>query len=135
MPTIVLIVVTAVLPVLLLLPLTEFFMAPANGSRFHRFLEVLYAYLIGYGITVIWTDVGKYMAGRHRPDFLARCEPDYSGIENFTMDTFVYPADVCKGDPHEIREGKLSFPSGHSSTGAYLSVFMACKLLLLCVLS
>ena len=32
--------------------------------------------------------------------------------------------DICTGDPHLIREARVSFPSGHSSFTVYSMVFV-----------
>ncbi|KAL9642755.1 hypothetical protein ABK040_009832 [Willaertia magna] len=53
-------------------------------------------------LTICLTDILKVCAGRLRPDFLSRCKPSIDGS--------------CSGlSLSEIRDGKLSFPSGHSS--------------------
>ncbi|WUR04067.1 phospholipid phosphatase [Vairimorpha necatrix] len=45
----------------------------------------------------------KNLCGRLRPDFLARCRP----VEN-----------ICTGFGKTIKDGRKSFPSGHSATSA-----------------
>ncbi|KNE60609.1 hypothetical protein AMAG_05988 [Allomyces macrogynus ATCC 38327] len=50
------------------------------------------------------TDVTKIVVGRLRPDFLDRCKPvEKSGTW------------TCAGDADLVRNGRVSFPSGHSS--------------------
>ena len=56
-----------------------------------------------FSLTICITDVLKVGAGRLRPDFLSRCLP--SAIDG----------SCTNGDSALIRDGKLSFPSGHSS--------------------
>ncbi|KAI8830496.1 phosphatidic acid phosphatase type 2/haloperoxidase [Chytriomyces cf. hyalinus JEL632] len=53
-------------------------------------------------LTVISTNMVKKAVGRFRPDFLDRCQ--WSVV-----------AMACTGDPAVVREGRVSFPSGHSS--------------------
>lgn len=66
-----------------------------------------------------------------RPDFIARCIPDYSRLHvNVTENTYIEDASVCTGDPHTIIEGRKSFPSGHSCLSACSMVFLiVCSLL------
>ena len=69
-------------------------------------------------MTLLVTLVLKKSVGSLRPNFLARCQPDASG--------------ACTGDPNLIRDGRDSFPSGHTSTafvgGTYLSLYLWGKL-------
>ncbi|KII87338.1 hypothetical protein PLICRDRAFT_163392 [Plicaturopsis crispa FD-325 SS-3] len=82
---------------------------------------------IHHGILSVWASRGlarlitefiKNRVGRLRPDFLARCKWD--GALN-----------ACTGKAEDIRDGRRSFPSGHSSTAfagmTFLSLFIAGK--------
>ena len=72
------------------------------------------------------TDVLKVNIGRFRPDFMARC--------NLNTNQTVIPADliftVCNNTAKRVREGMLSFPSGHSSSAfasaITVSLFIVC---------
>jgi len=82
-------------------------------------------YVLGYRVygliqTIVFTllivEIVKLGVGELRPDFLSRCQP-------------VGAPPVCTGDEATIREGRKSFPSGHSAISfccmMYLSlVFM-----------
>ncbi|TFY66735.1 hypothetical protein EVG20_g4346 [Dentipellis fragilis] len=80
----------------------------------HGFLA-LYS---GRALSHIITEALKNRVGRLRPDFLARC----------AWDTV---AAMCTGDPDTVKDGRRSFPSGHSSTAfagmTFLSLFLAGK--------
>jgi membrane-associated phospholipid phosphatase len=65
--------------------------------------------------TLMFTEPIKLYAGRLRPDFLSRLE--LSGIPGNFSDTRLQ--DLCNATSIPIvREGRLSFPSGHSSVSA-----------------
>ena len=59
----------------------------------------------------------KNAIGRLRPDFLARCQFDGT---------------ACTGDARVVREGRKSFPSGHTAISfaglGYLSLYLAARL-------
>jgi len=99
------------------LPLATFGIAQAGGPSWHDFHHATLGLGEALGVTMLLTGVLKVSVGRLRPDFLARCEP---------------VALQCTGDPVEVREGRLSFPSGHSSLsfagGTYLSLYLWGKL-------
>ena len=67
-------------------------------------------------ITVDWI---KNRVGRLRPDFWSRCEI-YDEVAN-----------ACSGDAWLVKDGRRSFPSGHSSTAFaglfFLTLFLAGK--------
>ncbi|KAI8614971.1 phosphatidic acid phosphatase type 2/haloperoxidase, partial [Chytriomyces sp. MP71] len=65
----------------------------------HRFLLALGFAL---ALTVATTNILKTTIGRFRPDFLDRCQ--YSAASQ-----------DCMGDAALVRDGRMSFPSGHSS--------------------
>jgi membrane-associated phospholipid phosphatase len=77
------------------------------------------------------TDFVKYLVGRLRPDFIARCIPDYSLVNN----TMGYIMDnICtRNNTKIINDGRLrfgkwkifnsSFPSGHASLSSSIMSF------------
>jgi len=75
------------------------------------------------------TGIGKIMAGRPRPDFFNRCFPlipidDTVAVRN-KVATLTNLTLVCDGDADLIKEGRKSFPSGHSSQAFCTFGFMA----------
>lgn len=87
----------------------------------------------GFGIllTLDATEVGKYTIGRLRPHFIAVCQPQLSD-GSFCSD----PANLhryvenyeCTGEGYlvsDVRQARLSFPSGHSSTAFYSLLYVA----------
>jgi len=81
----------------------------------HLFVQAI---LFTQGFTLLITDLLKCWAGRLRPDFLDRCKPPgWDGIISLANRTVPEPVLICTGNPLAVNEGRLSFPSGHSSTG------------------
>lgn len=65
---------------------------------------------IALTVTMFLTNCVKNLGGRLRPDFLDRCQGSTQlGADGFTR------VINCMGDPSTIKEGRKSFPSGHSS--------------------
>ena len=82
------------------------------------------AVLISVSICVVFTEFGKILAGRYRPDFLARLkefeiDPHKMGLEELCAKTAENPV---------LRNGRLSFPSGHTSFafcgGVFISLYL-----------
>ena len=77
---------------------------------------VLTFFLVGAGANTVLTDVGKYTIGRLRPHFFVICRPDFKRLNCSSGSRKNFITDYeCTGDPGEVREARLSFPSGHSS--------------------
>ncbi|XP_052015622.1 phospholipid phosphatase 1 isoform X2 [Apodemus sylvaticus] len=98
----------------------------SNSFVSNHYIATIYkaigAFLFGAAASQSLTDIAKYSIGRLRPHFLAVCNPDWSKIncsdgyiENF----------ICQGNGDKVREGRLSFYSGHSSFSMYSMLFMA----------
>jgi membrane-associated phospholipid phosphatase len=67
---------------------------------------------------MVSTDICKILAGRLRPDFIARCLPDIAG-------------NCTNPNLKDVRDARASFPSGHSSLSfcamVYLSLYLCGK--------
>ncbi|KNC97531.1 uncharacterized protein SPPG_07006 [Spizellomyces punctatus DAOM BR117] len=64
---------------------------------------------VALAFTLLFTQVVKITTGGLRPDFLSRCKPVL--VENDPLRMVAY----CTGDEKEVKEGRKSFFSGHSS--------------------
>ncbi|KFM70012.1 putative phosphatidate phosphatase, partial [Stegodyphus mimosarum] len=83
------------------------------------------AFLFGACITELTTDIIKFTIGRLRPNFIDVCRPNFDC--NSTSDQHQYIEDyICTGtDYDKIIDGRISFPSGHSSFAFYTMLFTA----------
>ncbi|XP_068675917.1 phospholipid phosphatase 1-like [Montipora foliosa] len=91
------------------------------NSRNIEILRLFIGFTYGGLITIFLTDVGKYTVGRLRPHFLSICKAPPAVFTNCSHNYIL--GDVCTGDPGLLREGRLSFPSGHASFSAYAVTF------------
>lgn len=112
----------------LLLPLLVFtayrVLWKCEAREFH---DLILGSLMNVMLTACVTSTLKEMVGRPRPDYFRRCFPD--GVMEFNDSG--YP--LCHPVSESIlREGRKSFPSGHSSwsmcTLSFLSFFLMGKL-------
>lgn len=93
--------------------------------------RIIVVFGFGLFLTVFVTDTLKVAVGRLRPDFIARCQPDYAlcttdpaGCMPLWQSTVRYISmNICTGDAHTILEGRKSFPSGHSSVIMFSMAF------------
>ncbi|XP_005065593.1 phospholipid phosphatase 1 isoform X2 [Mesocricetus auratus] len=80
------------------------------------------AFLFGAAASQSLTDIAKYSVGRLRPHFLAVCDLDWSKVN--CSDGYIENY-ICRGNAEKVREGRLSFYSGHSSFSMYCVLFTA----------
>ena len=107
--------------------------------------ETVYKLLLGFCICMLVTDVSKFSVGRLRPYFMTICNPDVDNIcydmtdFNYNQqdnETYYYPdihhqryvqdEDTCSDDTDKsmLKEARLSFVSGHSSSSFYTAVYI-----------
>lgn len=99
-----------------------------NGRKVHpwvwRCYSVIGVFGFGAACSQLLTDIAKYTIGRLRPHFIAVCNPDIDCTLSQYQNTYIENFS-CKGENARlIREGRLSFLSGHSSFSAYTMVFL-----------
>lgn len=141
--TMVLLIVSIIIPVFTVFVCDA--VLPSAGRPI-RFLVSRIAWLfLGAVVTGVVSDIGKHVAGRLRPDWLARCQPDpikvaialeahtraytVRGAANATIleQTPLRAHEVCgvSLDSSKLIDGRHSFPSGHASFSAFSGVVTA----------
>ncbi|KAJ4295063.1 hypothetical protein N0V90_007071 [Kalmusia sp. IMI 367209] len=124
---------------------------PSHSAIWKRKLWELHAAWLGLALSLtlslILTQTMKNMFGKHRPDFLSRCNPDIGAINDFLVGGFTSESlegtsqlvrwEICMSKngsgvgKSEFMDGFRSFPSGHCTVAfaglTYLSLFLAAK--------
>lgn len=105
----------ALLTFCILFPLIILFLSQGRKLRQSPSLIVafLFSILETLILTILITNIFKLLIGRPRPYFASVCQ------SYITKDSF-----QCTGDANAVREGRKSFPSGHSSTAFSICVFV-----------
>ncbi|KAG7672061.1 hypothetical protein Ndes2526B_g06972 [Nannochloris sp. 'desiccata'] len=113
-------VVIPILMMILTIVVGEFFYSKKQHHSITDAVAVTLYFLLdafqSFLCAVVVTQATKYTVGRLRPDFLPRCNPipPANVVIQFGQDTRnLYPC--TNTDEDVINEGRLSFPSGHTS--------------------
>jgi len=112
-----------------------------NSYEYHQFILTL---ATAVGLTIGFVDFSKALFGRFRPDFLSRCNIDYSKVDEIVASTYsigglpvgenrLFDLSICSNNNTKVLdEGRRSFPSGHASSSfssfMILSLFIAGRL-------
>ncbi|XP_027073235.1 lipid phosphate phosphatase 2 isoform X2 [Coffea arabica] len=110
----------------ILLPMVVFLLfylrRPDVYDLHHAILGLLFSVLI----TGVITDAIKDAVGRPRPDFFWRCFPDGKDVYDQWGNV------ECHGQKHILKDGRKSFPSGHTSWSfaglGFLSLYLSGKI-------
>ncbi|KAL5273496.1 PPAPDC1B family protein [Megaselia abdita] len=93
------------LPMTFLMPFTVVLITYCVSKDRKDFSTANNVVTLAIALNGLITSLLKITVGRPRPDFYYRCYPNGTS----SLD------EKCYGDSYEIREGRKSFPSGHSS--------------------
>ena len=92
------------------------------------FYHAISLFILGIGMTLLITEIGKRWIGRLRPHFIAVCNPNMNSIQcqtaNGIYNTIDTGGSFCTGNPSEVEDSRLSFPSGHSSYATYTMLYL-----------
>jgi len=101
------------------IPLAAFGTAQIFLQSGHDFHHAALGLVEAMGLTLFLTELIKVTAGRLRPDWFARCQPNAQ-------------KECTAEDSSELRNGRKSFPSGHTSVAfagaTYLTLYLWGKL-------
>jgi hypothetical protein len=109
---------------------------PSSGSHWRRKLWEWHCGWLGLALSImlslVLTQTMKNMFGKHRPDFLARCNPDIANMNDFVVGGFT--SELLEGTSQLVKwqiciskdgsgvgtsefiDGFRSFPSGHCTS-------------------
>lgn len=99
-------------------------------------LNDIFLFFFGLGCTQMLVDTAKFTIGRHRPNFIASCEPR---VEAFDPKTQVKTLVECQTQSHlrysyivdyectksKANDVNLSFFSGHAATISFAAVYVS----------
>lgn len=113
---------TVLWPLVFVTPVIVIFVAFLAYKDKTDFFQAVLSVTLVWGFNGLITDSIKVIVGRPRPDFFWRCFPDGQTNPDFK----------CNGNPVVVRDGKKSFPSGHSSFAfasfGFIALYVAGKL-------
>ncbi|KAL4424010.1 hypothetical protein ABPG75_001311 [Micractinium tetrahymenae] len=98
----------------------------AVSSAVYFFLDGVQSFVMG----IFLTQTFKYIVGRLRPNFLARCQPDVPNGVTFSLQNItsgISDQFPCTGG--DVVDGRLAFPSGHTSACFNLAVYASAYLI------
>lgn len=98
-------------------------------SLAHEGIHYFWASSLAFLVAACCTNLCKVFVGRMRPDFLNRCFPtafQADRVPPIDLLTLVHPTPQCEpNSPYDIKDGRKSFPSGHSSYFASVCLLAA----------
>ncbi|KAL4947621.1 phosphatidic acid phosphatase type 2/haloperoxidase [Aspergillus filifer] len=86
--------------------------------------------ILSQALCFVITQALKNACGKPRPDIIDRCKPRDGSADGVPFG--LVDSTICTGDPHLLKDGFRSWPSGHSSSSFaglfYLSLWLGGKL-------
>lgn len=130
-----LLIISGIIPLFLIWITEHVFYEPSSTmcvrsdgsiSRFSNTWQQTWYWFKKYARTLVvkllLVDVLKIFSGEHRPHFIDTCRPDFICMGNEYVTT--YTCTNTDYRPYFIRDASKSFPSGHSSTSVFASIFV-----------